>query len=31
MKIDKIEIQITNYKNVNQITDEQLMYIQEAL
>ena len=31
MKIDKIEIQITNYKNVNQIIDEQLMYIQEAL
>ena len=27
----KIENQITIYKNVNLVTDKQLMYIQEAL
>ena len=31
MKIYEIENQITNYKNVNQVKDEQLVYIQEAL
>ena len=31
MKIYEIENQITNYKNVNQVNDEQLVYIQEAL
>ena len=31
MKIYEIENQITNYKNVNQVNDEQLVYIQGAL
>ena len=31
MKIYKIENQITIYKNMNQVNDEQIMYIHEAL